>query len=101
MDTQAEPLTVTVAELRSITSMLLDVIEARFGPAIELGADHYWLIQSDDAFDLTKEPAVHAGQLSDDLESIRATQDPQPDVLWHDLDHLLGLLRRVSALATP
>jgi hypothetical protein len=101
MDAPLVPSVLSVAELRSATAKLLDVVEARFGSTIELGADHYWLIESDAAFDLSKEPAVNAGQLTDDLEAVRAIADPQPAELWHDLDHLLGLLRRVSALARP
>lgn len=92
---------VSVAELRSVTAKLLDAAEVMFGPVIELGADHYWLVESDDAFDLTQEPIVCAGQLSDDLESVRAVGGAGPESLGHDLDHLLGLLRRVSALARP
>lgn len=92
---------VSVAELRSVTTKLLDAAEVMFGPEIELGADHYWLVESDDAFDLTQEPTVCAGQLSDDLEWVRAIGEARPESHRHDLDHLQGLLRRVSALARP
>ena len=101
MDAPPEPVVLTMAELRSATAKLLDAIEARFGSTIEFRADHYWLIESDEAFDLTRKPAVNAGQLSDDLASVRAIDSADPEILWHDLDHLLGLLRRVSALARP
>lgn len=99
MDAQPEPVILSVSELRVVAAKLLDAIEARFGPQIELGADHYWLIEADEAFDLSQEPAVNAGQLSDDLESVRGMANPAPAELAHDLDHLVGLLRRVSALS--
>jgi hypothetical protein len=99
MDALPEPAVLGVAELRVVTAKLLDVIEARFGPNIDLGADHYWLIEADEAFDLSHEPAVNAGQLSDDLESVRGMAEPAPAELAHDLDHLVGLLGRVSALS--
>jgi hypothetical protein len=40
-----------------------------------------------------------ACQLSDDIDSIRAPlargEDP---IIWHDLAHLVGVLRRIAAL---
>lgn len=101
MSHQAEPLVVTVAELRSATAKILDAVEAALGPAIALAADHYWLLESDDAFDLSQEPRINAGQLSDDLASVRELDGRDDIYVWHDLDHLLGLLTRVSALARP
>lgn len=64
---------------------LVDAIEGRFGFTIALGADHYWLIEPDSAFDLSQEPAVNVGQPSDDLDSVRAIATPTPAELWHGL----------------
>jgi hypothetical protein len=93
-------LEVSVEELRLATSRLLDAAEERLGPLIQLDVDHYWLIEPDDSFDLASDPTVYAGQLTDDLESIRSMLDqPEADVvLFHDLDHLIGVLRRLSAI---
>lgn len=99
MDAQPGPAVLRVAELRAVTAKLLDVIEARFGPQIDLGADHYWLIEAAEAFDLSHEPALNAGQLSDDLESVRRMAEPAAAELAHDLDHVVGLLRRISVLS--
>lgn len=79
---------------------LLDATEKRFGPVLHLDADHYWKIDPGDAFDLTKEPPILASQISDDVSTIRGllAQDDDEIDLWHDLDHLIGVLQRVSAL---
>jgi hypothetical protein len=101
MGTEFEPFVVTIAELRSATVKILDAAEQTLGPTLDLTADHYWLLESDDAFDLSQEPKINAGQLSDDLASIRELDGRDEVDVWHDLDHLLGLLTRVSALARP
>lgn len=93
--------TVTVSELRSAVSKILDAVEVELGDVIELDADHYWLLESSDSFDLSKSPTIAAGQISDDLESIRAIGREGTVAVWHDLDHVLGVLHRVSALARP
>jgi hypothetical protein len=96
-------LVVSVAEIREATTRILDAVEVSLGPIVNLDADHYWLLETDDSFDLGADPEVHAGQLSDDLESIRDMLGNADDdiVVWHDLDHLIGLLRRLSALDRP
>jgi hypothetical protein len=95
------PSTVAVSELRSAVGAILDAVESELGETIELNADHYWLLESAESFDPSKTPDVVAGQLSDDVDSIRAIAEGGEVVVWHDIDHLLGLLRRVSALAAP
>lgn len=65
---------------------------------MDLDADHYWCIDSADAFDLSTEPNVVAGHLEDDAEEIRDLLGRSEVFLWHDLDHLIGLLSRLAAL---
>jgi hypothetical protein len=101
MRPEAEPLVVTVEKLRSATTKILDAVEATIGPAIELAADDYWLLESHDAFDLSEEPRINAGRLSHDLASVRELNGRDDIYVWHDLDHLLGLLTGVSAVARP
>ena len=95
---------ITVAELRAATDRLLDAVERRFGPQVRLDGDHYWSIFPSDAFNIESQPTVGAEQLSDDIATIRQAllrTDPDEDdlLLWHDLDHLAGILQGISKLA--
>jgi hypothetical protein len=82
---------------------MLDAVELQFGPTIDLDADHYWSLNPVESFDLTKEPRLEAGQVSEDVEDVRAvlTRDDGEISLWHDLAHLAAILNRISALDNP
>lgn len=102
----SDELTVTVAELRAAFDVLLNEAERRFGPTIDLDADYYWDLDVGAVYDLTQLPLATpgAGQLSDDVASIRGLLEQGSDgdvFLWHDLAHLVGILRRVAALDLP
>ena len=95
--------TVRIDELRAALDRLLRSVEETQGTEVELGADQYWLVSSGQSFDLSAQPQVGVGQLSDDLESLTAqlTEASVEPVVWHELEHLIGLLRRLAALDLP
>ncbi len=78
---------VTVAELREALGRLLEAVEIRFGSAVSLGADHYWLLEPQAMFSLEGKPEVNAAQLSDDVATIRELlARPEDEIfLRHDL----------------
>jgi hypothetical protein len=92
---------IAVSELREALDRLLAAITVGFGHSIDLDGDYHWWIETQDAFDMTREPSVNAGQLSDDVTSMREMLSREDDeiVVWHDLDHVIGILQRISALA--
>ena len=96
------PIVVSVAKLRGAALALLDEVEVALGPTIDLDADHHWELNAQAAFDLRNEPAgeISVGQLSDDIEAFVARL-PDPIVVWHELGHLIGILRRLAALDLP
>jgi hypothetical protein len=95
-----ESLTVSIADLRSALSRSLTTIEARLGPDVSLAADHYWHLPVESAFDLSSEPKTFTvGQLSDDLESLHESIDVTGETAWHNLSHLVGLLRALELAA--
>jgi hypothetical protein len=89
--------------------MLLDQVESRFGDRIDLAdvpVDYYWHLRLAAAFDMTQTPDAHVdcGQSSDDVEEISALArgDSRDEiVLWHDLDHLAGVMRLLAYLDLP
>jgi len=44
-----------------------------------------------------------ASQISEDVETLRELLSPEREevYIWHDLDHLCGILRRIAALDSP
>jgi len=102
MDANTTGLTIQIAEIRASLEQLLSAAEKQFGAVIDLGADYYWDVPTDTSFDLSREPALHARQLTDDVTSIRSQLGPDDDpLIWHDLDHLIGVLRRIAAMDRP
>ena len=96
----AESLVIRMEELRNAISRTLVAAENRLGAEVTLADDHYWHLQVDEAFDMSTEPSsLTVGQLSDDLEHLREAANVEPENVWHELAHLVGLLRAVERLA--
>jgi hypothetical protein len=97
---------VRITDLRRASLRLLQAAEERFGDSIDLTGtdiDYYWNIDLRASFDMasTPERAIDVGQLSDDAAEVRLLLDRANDqaaVLWHDLQHLLGMLRLLAYL---
>ena len=96
-------LEITVAELREVTRRLLDSVERTFGPTVPLNADGYWGLFAPDMFEGESKPDLLWRSLADDVHDLRAMLarddilDDDPN-LWHDLNHLVGILERLSSL---
>ncbi|MEU9136266.1 hypothetical protein AB0D33_09910 [Streptomyces sp. NPDC048404] len=97
-----------LADLRRACSVLLDEAERRFGDEVDLSespVDHYWSLDLAAAFDMSETPAqLGCGQVRDDVAEIAAlVRRASEDViaLWHDLDHLAGVLRLLAHLDLP
>ncbi|MEU1240840.1 hypothetical protein ABZ388_10790 [Micromonospora parva] len=98
-----------VQDLRRVCGVLLDMVEERFGAEIDLSRvdiDLYWNVDLGTAFDLgdVPESGLDVGQISDDVAELHALlRRPADDVpvLWHDLQHLAGVLRLLAYLDLP
>jgi hypothetical protein len=98
-----------IADLRLVCSVLLDAAEAQFGGQVslaELDVGYYWNVDLRAAFDMAGQPEQHidCGQVSDDLaELVGMLRHDSHEVasLWHDLQHLVGLLRLLAYLDLP
>lgn len=100
----AESVTVSVASLRAGVAMLLDRVEREFGPDVDLAADYYWDLPLAATFDPEQDPAGHTlGSLAEDVESLGhlLRAEPEDPFVWHDLSHVVGILRRLAALDLP
>jgi hypothetical protein len=93
--------TINIGLLRRALERCLDECERQLGSDIDLEADHYWIIDPSDAFDLTSAPEPVVGQISDDIDSIQsalARPADEPYFIWHEVGHLLGPLTRLASL---
>jgi|SRR5579871_908887 len=96
---------ISVDELRAAVARLLDAVEGRFGQTVQLGVDGYDGLFSPEMFlPDGGAPQIIGRSLSDDVASTRAVakradRSEDENLLWHDLNHLVGILQRISALA--
>ncbi|WP_348651143.1 hypothetical protein [Micromonospora sp. WMMD882] len=101
--------TLRVEDLRQVCALLLDAVQERFGSEIDLSVldvDHYWNVDLRSAFTIREDPesGIDVGQSSDDVAELRAlSRRPAAEepVLWHDLQHLAGMLRLLAYLDLP
>nr|WP_218908461.1 hypothetical protein [Micromonospora jinlongensis] len=85
------------------------MVEERFGTEIDLSrvdVDLYWNVDLGTAFDLRDVPelGIDVGQCSDDVAELHALLRRPADhvpALWHDLQHLAGVLRLLAYLDLP
>ena len=96
----AANLTIRVDEIRAALGRVLDVVEDRHGPDLALVNDYYWSVPVAAAFDMTHQaPELTVGQVSDDIDTIRELgRESDVTSAWHELAHLVGVLRAVEAL---
>jgi hypothetical protein len=94
---------VEVQELRLVLARVLDAVEARFGSSVDLRADVYWTLDLARSFDsYADHSGLIVGQLSDDVQELRGLLGrAEGPTLWHDLSHIVGILRRIAALDLP
>jgi hypothetical protein len=99
----AEPLTVSIADLRTALWRALDATEKRLGPEVTLDTDYYWHLPVEDAFSMAGEPHTFTvGQVSDDVEeTVQDERERLPEEASHDLSHLVGILRALELAARP
>jgi hypothetical protein len=97
----AEPLAIDLDDIRAALMGVLDACEEQLGRHVVVDLDYYWHLPVDSAFDMSRKPTeVTVGQLSDDLSEMSATR-PEALTTWHDLAHIIGLLRALEKLARP
>jgi hypothetical protein len=96
----AEPILVSIPDLRSALVRVLDATETLLGSEVGVGSDYYWHVPVEDAFDLANEPQTFTvGQLSDDVKTLHEQSDAVPEGASHDLSHLVGVLRALELTA--
>ncbi|MGB3674988.1 MAG: hypothetical protein WA988_11145 [Candidatus Nanopelagicales bacterium] len=100
--------TVRVSELRAALELVLDEAERKHGEQIEMKWDLYWELPVVEALDLSVDPGedcLTVGSLVDDVESTREllsrSDEDQAVTVWHDLAHIVGILRAIVAVDLP
>ena len=96
--------TLRIADLRAAVSRILDASEREFGPEIELPYGYQWELDPRQIFNVEAGPGEPSlGDLYEDLEEITDLLNRPEDetLVWHDLDHLIGLLQVLVVLDLP
>jgi hypothetical protein len=96
---------IDVEQLRAALDLVLSHVERQTGSSVELTADYYWQVAPSAAYDPNVTPtrdALTLGQLQDDVQAVRDLLDRGDDVVvWHDLQHLAGVLQRIATQDLP
>lgn len=89
---------VGVEELRAAANVLFDHLEEMGNTEIEIDDDYYWCIPDDKMYSVYEQPVEFTmGQLSDDLEAIRALGSGTREPIAYALVWLSSVLRYVGA----
>jgi hypothetical protein len=100
----ASSTTVQIEDVRAGLLAILDEVQRRFGGEIDLDADYYWDIDLESAFNRSPVPTPDIGSLVDDVDLLGELLQERADgelYIWHDLNHVIGILKRIAALDVP
>lgn len=99
--------TTKIDQLRQVCNLLLDQVESQFGPELGMEGDavpaEYWDVELRAAYTFAPSPTLNAGDFREDAAEVLELLSREPDsiFLWHDLDHLAGLLRGIAFMDLP
>lgn len=97
-----ESLTMRIPDVRDAVSRALDLVEAALGTEVTLPWDYYWHLPAGASFDMAKQPEdLTVGELSDDLAEVLDDHERVPAEAWHELSHVIGLLRALETAVQP
>lgn len=89
---------IRVAELRRASAVLFDYLEQTGCDEIELDQDHYWSIPIEELYSMYSAPVnLTVGQLSEDLENVRAVVEGRRAYVNYALVWLSTILRFVGS----
>lgn len=93
-----------VDEIRTALNRVLTAIELEYGPYLRVPGAGYWTFPAAAAFALADEPELSIGLLRDDVEALHELAlagDDEIVVSWHELAHVIGVLRAVERVIAP
>lgn len=91
-----------VSELRQATNLLFDHLERAGHTEIELDSDHYWSIPNEKLYSVYEDPSdFTVGQLSEDLENVRAIVAGSRPPIAYAFVWVSTLLRFIGSKIAP
>jgi hypothetical protein len=97
-----DPTTLVIDDLRQALNRVLDDTAASLGDRVELDGGLYWQVPTQQLYAMDPDGvALTAGDLDDDIRTMHeylGSSGPAP-ALWHELNHLIGILRALEATA--
>ena len=102
---QNEPVEITTTDIRAAFDRVMLAVEARYGLSISLEKDYYFEVDVANSYSSEVDHGKHilAGQLSEDVEEIAEMlqRDDDETYIWHDLNHLIAVLRYMVFMDDP
>lgn len=99
-----QPTTLAIDDLRRAINRALDDTAATLGDRVELDGGLYWQVPAHQLHNMDPDTvALTAGDLDDDIQTMReylGSSGPAP-ALWHELNHLIGILCTLEAMTLP
>lgn len=91
---------ISTKELRESIEQLLSHLEETGTTEFEIEEDYYWSVPPADRYSPYEEPKeLTLGQLSDDLEELRAIRDGEKEPVGYALVWLAAVLSRVGEMS--
>lgn len=91
-----------LTDLRPAITKLLDAVEEQFGPTLGLEDDFYWNVPLKAAIAVDTTPELDIGSVVDDAKSVSEFATRRESVsIWHEADHIAGVLRAIARLDLP
>ncbi|MEO0822470.1 MAG: hypothetical protein AAF074_18845 [Pseudomonadota bacterium] len=91
---------VPMNEIRAWANAAFDALEAAGAEGLEPADGGYWMLDTVEAWDLSRLPEPMTGDLADDVGDIRRDlagfAHIRGEIAWHTLDHLIGVLAALS-----
>lgn len=88
---------VTITELRKLTNLILEHLQATGTETIEVDSDYYWNIPTEEVYEPRKTPAsLNIGQLSEDIERLKKIENGDDEPIGYALTWLSSVLRYVG-----
>jgi hypothetical protein len=93
-------MSVPLSEIRAMGNAVFDALESSGAESLDPVDGLYWCVGSGEAWDLSCQPSLLTGDLSDDISDIRKDLSDYAEIAdkiaWHTLDHFIGVLTALS-----
>lgn len=93
-------MSVSLSETRAMGNAVFNAIEASGAESVKPVEGFYWCIDSGQAWDMTRQPSLRTGSLSEEISELRKELTEYFEIAgkiaWHTVNHFIGVLTALS-----